>query len=715
LIRSFFKKYYLSFVFGLITIAVFYLISLYSYLLYHSLAELFTIVIAFGIFIVVWNTRKLLDNNFFLFIGIAYLFVALIDLFHTLSYKGMGVFTSFAGSNLATQLWIAARYLQAISLLLAIFFITKRLNYIIQFICYLIVIILLLLSIFYWKVFPVSFIEGSGITTFKIASEYIISFILAVEIFFLYLYRKEFNKTVFLLIIASIVLTILSELSFTLYSDVYGLFNQLGHFLKLLSFFLIYKAIIEIGFSQPVDLLFFKLDQSEKDLKESEEKYRSLYFSMNEGSTLDELIYDESKKPIDYRILDVNDTALSILGFRRDQILGKKASEVYDMDITPYLNIFAQVIESGKPYRFENYYPHLKKYFTISIFSPFKGRFATLFTDITVQKKYEMEIESLSRFPSENPNPVMRMNNKDLIIFANESAKILLQRLDNEKRSNLLRFLHSSVMGSEKKSNKELSMIEFKIGKSIYEFSVIYIKDFDYYNIYGREITDKKNAEILRARIMKEKTLNEERNKLARELHDTVTQTLFSSNLISEAIPKLWKKDPEKVFERIEEIKQLNKFALAEMRVLLHELRPSTFREESLGELLKELVKSIESRTKIPVELIINGEYKFPSKIELAFYRISQELLNNIIKHSRATKASVILKILPEKLYLDITDNGCGFDDKKIASSNLGVTIMKERAKLIKASISIDSMPGKGTRVTVTYNRKTTVKKKNHK
>ena len=150
---------------------------------------------------------------------------------------------------------------------------------------------------------------------------------------------------------------------------------------------------------------------------------------MNEGSTLDEIIYDESKKPIDYRIIDANNTALSILGFRRDQIIGKKASEVYDIDITPYLDIFAQVVDSGKPYRFENYYPRLKKYFSISIFSPSKGKFATLFSDITEQKKIEMEIESLSRFPSENPNPVMRMNNKIQLFLQIMQLKIFYSNL----------------------------------------------------------------------------------------------------------------------------------------------------------------------------------------------------------------------------------------------------------------------------------------------
>ncbi|MCL4417829.1 MAG: PAS domain-containing protein, partial [Actinobacteria bacterium] len=490
----FFKKNYLSIIFGLISITGLYFISLYSYVLYHNFVELFSIIIAFGIFIIAWNSKKFLDNNYLLFVGIAYFFVGLVDLFHALSYKGMGIFTSFTGSNLATQLWISARYLESISLLLAVFFITRRLNYKIQLICYLIVTILILLFIFYWKIFPVSYVEGTGLTTFKIASEYIISFILIIVIFFLYLYRKEFNRTVYILIISSLAITILSELSFTLYLDVYGLFNQLGHFFKILSFFLIYKAIIETGFSQPLDLLFFKLKQSEKDIRESEEKFRSLYYSMNEGASLNEIIYDKSNKPADLRIIDVNNAYLSILGLERDQVIGKKTSEVFKTGLSPYINIYEQVADSGEPARFETFFSPMKKYFSVSVFSPSKGKFAAIFSDITERKENEKKIESLSRFPSENPNPVMRMNNENLIIYANEPAKNLLQQLGNEKKRKFLKVIHDSVSGWEKNKNVKLETVEIKINKLIYEFIIMPVKDCDYFNVYGRDITSKKKS-----------------------------------------------------------------------------------------------------------------------------------------------------------------------------------------------------------------------------
>jgi len=681
----------------------FYFISLYSYILYHSLVEIFNLVIAFGIAVFTWNSKRFLDNNYLLFVGTAYFFVALLNLFHTLAYKGMGVFTNFPGANLATQLWISSRYLMSISLLLGLVFLRKKLSYKIQTITYLIVTTLILLSIFYWKTFPVCYIEGSGLTVFKIASEYIVSFILLAAIFFLFLNRKDFNRKVFILITASITVSIISELSFTLYSDVYGLLNQMGHFFVILSSYLIYKAIIEIGFSQPFDLLFFKLKQSEKVIKESEEKFRSLYFTMNEGVCLHEMIYDESGKPEDYRIIDINNAYQSILGIDRKQVVGKKASEVYKTDIAPYIDIYAQVTESGNSTNFETYFPPMGKYFSISVFSPSKGKFATIFADITEKKINEKEIESLSRFPAENPNPVIRIDNNNQIIYTNDPAQVLLKQLSDEGKSKLLKSLLVLDSGIEK-INK-LKIIEFKIGKLIFEFTLTPVKDFDYFNIYGKDITIIKRTERLRNVIAKEKALHEERNKLARELHDTVTQTLFSANLIAEIIPNLWKKDPEIALKRLKEVSQLNNTALMEMRTLLYELRPAVLKDEDLGDILKNLAKSVEGRSKISIDLIINGEYKYPPKIELGYFRIAQEALNNIIKHSKASKVIIALKTLPESLYMEIADNGCGFNDSEVSSTSLGLSIMKERAKNMGASINIDSLPGKGSKITVTYTK----------
>ncbi len=266
---------FLPFLIWALVLAGLYLSSLYSYLLFHSLAELFSVVIAVGVFAIAWNSRRFLENNYLLFLGIAYLFVGATDLVHTLAYKGMEVFPGY-GANLPTQLWIAARYLESVSLLLAPWFLNRRLRATAVFAGYLLVSTLLLLSIFYWRLFPICFVEGVGLTPFKKISEYVICGILAGALTFLWRERPEFDRDVFRLLVWSILLTIASELFFTFYVSVYGLSNLVGHMLKILSFYLIYKALIETGLAKPYNLLFRNLKLSEEALRQERDLIRRL-------------------------------------------------------------------------------------------------------------------------------------------------------------------------------------------------------------------------------------------------------------------------------------------------------------------------------------------------------------------------------------------------------------------------------------------------------
>jgi len=187
------KPVYIPLLTGGLLLLGLYLTSLYNYLLFHSLAEVFSIVIAFSIFILAWNCRKIIDNNYLLFLGIAYLFIGFIDIIHTLAYAGMGVIIGY-GTNLPTQLWISARFLESISLLIAYSLLNyKKLKVNLILLGYIVTVSLLFLSIFYWKIFPSCFIEGSGLTPFKKISEYIISLILAAFLFFLFKSKEKFS------------------------------------------------------------------------------------------------------------------------------------------------------------------------------------------------------------------------------------------------------------------------------------------------------------------------------------------------------------------------------------------------------------------------------------------------------------------------------------------------------------------------------------------
>lgn len=247
-----------------ITFAFLAAISYKNFLLFHTVAELFSIVIAFGIFIVAWNTRRFASNNYLLFLGIIYLFVAIIDLTHTLAYKGMNIFHGY-GANLPTQLWIGARYLESISLAIAPLFFTRRLNVLLTVSVYSAICALLFAFLFIWPIYPDCFIEGSGLTAFKKNSEYLISIILLGAAAFLHKERSKIDGKIFKLLISSIFLTICGEIAFTYYVSVYGISNITGHFFKIASFYLIYKAVIVETLTTPYQSLFRDITESEKE------------------------------------------------------------------------------------------------------------------------------------------------------------------------------------------------------------------------------------------------------------------------------------------------------------------------------------------------------------------------------------------------------------------------------------------------------------------
>ena len=238
-----------------------------NYLLFHSLAEIFSIVVAFSFFLITWNSKYYIKNQYLLFIGIAYLFIAFLDLLHTLTYKGMPIFVDY--DYYANQLWIGARYLESITLLIAFYFLGSEKIYKpdIIFFVYTIITATLILSIFYWKIFPVCFIDEHGLTTFKKVSEYIICSILLCGIALLYKNKNRFDSKVYHSLFLSIICTIISELAFTFYISNYGFSNLIGHYFKLFSFYFIYKAIIETGIRTPYEIIFKELDNSNKKMK----------------------------------------------------------------------------------------------------------------------------------------------------------------------------------------------------------------------------------------------------------------------------------------------------------------------------------------------------------------------------------------------------------------------------------------------------------------
>jgi len=185
-----------------------------------------------------------------------------------------------------------------------------------------------------------------------------------------------------------------------------------------------------------------------------------------------------------------------------------------------------------------------------------------------------------------------------------------------------------------------------------------------------------------------------ERNRLARELHDAVTQTLFAASLIAEVLPDLWEMDEAEAHKSTQELRQLTRGALAEMRTLLFELRPAALNQARLPDLLRQLSEAVMGRMGLPIALHMDGDCEIPCEVKVEIYRIAQESLNNIVKYARATRVEINLSLEPGHVCMEIKDNGIGFDSTCVRPTSLGLRIMRERAEAIHAQLHVASQQG---------------------
>jgi signal transduction histidine kinase len=201
----------------------------------------------------------------------------------------------------------------------------------------------------------------------------------------------------------------------------------------------------------------------------------------------------------------------------------------------------------------------------------------------------------------------------------------------------------------------------------------------------------------------REAALLDERQRLARELHDAVTQTLFASSLIADVLPKIWERDPAEGGRRLQEMRELTRGALAEMRALLNELRPAALVQTPLPDLLRQLTDAVTGRARLPVTLTVDGQGSLPPEVQLALYRIAQEALNNVVKHASAQRVQVSLSYEPNEVKLRIRDDGRGFDPQLSPQGHFGLGIMRERAGEAQLSLEIESRVNGGTSVSARW------------
>ncbi|MBI5248942.1 MAG: PAS domain S-box protein, partial [Desulfomonile tiedjei] len=414
---------------AILALPTLYVVSLYNYTLFHCLAEGFSIIVGCAIFLIAWNTRRFLDNNYIMLLGVASLFVASIDFLHALAYKGMGVFPN-ADSNLPTQLWIAARYLQSGSFLIAPLLLGRRMGIKGQFAAFSLITVGMLGAI-YFNIFPDCFIEGVGLTPFKIISEYVICLALLASAVMLIRHRSSFDKTVTTMLLCSIAFFTASELSFTYYVSVYGFSNFIGHYSKIISCYFLYKAIIETGLRRPYDLLFRDLERKQLALAQE----RNFVTTILDTVSALVIVLDPLGK-----IVGFNKACEKLTGFTFEEV---KGGEFWDLFLLPeekdaVRDIFRRFVVWRLPIEHENFWQakdnasHLVAWSYTSIVGQ-TGQIEYVIgtgVDVTERRRAEIEIirakEEWEKTFDAVPDLIMILDRNHRIVRANRamSSKI---------------------------------------------------------------------------------------------------------------------------------------------------------------------------------------------------------------------------------------------------------------------------------------------------
>ena len=737
-------------------IAALWAMSLYSYLLFHTVCEMFTIITASSIFIVTWNTRKIVNNNYFQTIGISFLFLAIIELLHTLAYKGMPIFAGF-DSNLPTQLWIASRYFVSMLLLVSPFLIKRKVNLsAVTAICALITTVLLL-SIFYFRVFPKCFVEGSGLTQFKVVSEYVICAIFAGAIATLWLNRKNFSRQFLVLLTVAITLNIIAEFCFTLYSSPFGSANLLGHFFVIAGYFTIYQTMVAITLRSPYESLFREITASEQALREQRDTLQ--HYLDVAGVMLLALNPDQTVRTI-------NKKGCEILGTDQEHIAGKNWFDNFvpedvrqarkenfamllagDLKDREYVEGHIQTA-MGKLRLIEWHHSVLK-----DAAGNITGTLSSG-TDVTERKGLEIQLGQIAKeweVTFDSISDPVSIHDKDFRFVKVNKACAKLFNTTPEKMVGQYCFTffhdkncpkdicpHCDVMNSGKYSHREIfepkinAWLEvsawpiFDESQSEFLGSVHIVKDIterrkaqkalDEYRERLEDMVAARTAQLQKAnqslklekehlrQLASEITLVEERQrrKIAVSIHDDLGQMLAILKLQLGGIKDKASEDTvsqlPKVFEYLDQ-------AIQYTRSLTFQLSPPVLYKFGLEAALEWLCDNMKKQHKIDTGFKDDGLQKsLPEDTQVVLFQAVRELLFNIVKHAQASKAEVSIRRHDGLVSVQVADNGVGMKEPaaEVRPTGFGLFNIHERIEYIGGTLKISAAEPHGCIITIT-------------
>jgi PAS domain S-box-containing protein len=739
-------------VLGLALLAGLAALSYHNFLLFHSTAELFSVTVAAATFMLAWNARRLMDSRFLLFVAIGLLFVAGVDLLHTLAYSGMGVFAEGSG-NLATQLWIAGRYLQSLTLLLAPVFLFRRLRPWAAVGAFAAVTALLLLSIFRWQVFPTCYVAGAGgaagrLTAFKIISEYVACAVLALAMGMLVLFRKRLPASVWPLIAGFVGVTILSELAFTQYASVFGPANRVGHLLKVVAVYLFYRAVVVTACMRPFELLFHDLQRSRAAIRRSEERFDAAVSGAHDGIWDRDLRTDEAFFSSQWK---------RMLGYRDDELPNELASfeRLVHPDDLGRLRAARQAHLRGETevYTCEFRMRHrdgswrwiLSRGAALRDAEGVPYRLAGSHSDITERKRQERSLrESQAR--------LRRLFNADLIGIVCADAERITDA--NDAFLNIVGYTRQDLAAGRINwrgiTPPEYADADKQALAELLETGACTPFEKEYTRKDGRrvpiliggalvrreplewicfvlDITERTRAEReLRAvnadleRLVAERTAvaenradqlqklalelglaeQRERSRLARLLHDHLQQALAAARFQLGLMEPRTEADAGEAVERVDTL--LEK-AIEATQNLTAELRPPLLHQKGLAAALEWLGENFLETHGLDVHVQADPAADPPAEgVGEFLYQAARELLFNAVKHAETDAVRVRLAGDGRELELVVEDDGVGFDpaerDQGDEAGGFGLFSIRERLDALGGRFEADSAPGRGAR-----------------
>lgn len=399
-------------------------------------------------------------------------------------------------------------------------------------------------------------------------------------------------------------------------------------------------------------------------LREREERLGSLYRTMTEGLAMHDIVYEDGRA-VDYVITDVNPAYETITGLPREEAVGKKASELYGPRQPPYLEVYSPVAAGGGPQRFETYFEAMRKHFDISVFSTGKGRFATVFTDITERKKAEAE--------AAKANAELKKHTEEL-----QASNIALVQ---SRRAAL------NIMEDVIQAREALQRLNETLEQRVAERT-------------AQAESRAKQLQALAGQLIEAE--EQERRRISNLLHDDLQQLLAAARFQLEAATRGRTPEPS-----LASVSSLLDESIGKARQLSHELSPAVLRHSGLAAVLEWLARRMRQQFGLEVELEAKeGPQSLSSPLKVFAFRAVQELLFNVIKHAGAGKARVKVGGPEDTLIVTVSDQGRGFDPGILAtlsaSTGFGLLSLRERASYVGGSLAIESAPGQGSRFTLT-------------